>query len=103
MKHRNTNRGMIMAEEKIPLGRRGFLKAAFVTAGSAAGFLGSVKLDAKDGIKIGKISVPTGMTEAAGMCSFGASCGGGGGMCSFGASCAGGGGMCSFGSSCAGS
>ena len=72
-----------------PTTRRNCLKAAVITVGSAAGFLGSVKFDAKDGVKIGSTRVSLGMSEAHAACSYGSSCAGGGGSCSYGSSCAG--------------
>jgi hypothetical protein len=82
--------------------RRGFLKKALITAGSAVVFLGAVKFDSKDGVKIGNTTVSLGMSEAQAACSYGSNCGGGGGECSYGSSCGGGGGKCSYGSSCGG-
>ena len=89
-------------DNKMASNRRGFLKAALVTAGAAASFLGTVKFNAKDGVKIGNTTVSVGMSEAQAACSYGANCSGGGGQCSYGASCGGGGGVCSYGSSCGG-
>lgn len=91
-----------MSETKNKLGRRGFLKAALVTAGSAAGFLGSVKFDAKDGVKIGDIAVSLGMSEAHATCGVGLGCSGGGGECGVGLGCSGGGGQCGVGLNCGG-
>ena len=76
-------------DEKQIAARRGFLKSAVITAGAAAGFLGAVKFDAKDGVKIGNSTVGFGMSEAHATCGFGAGCSGGGGQCGFGAGCAG--------------
>lgn len=92
-----------MSDEKKVTGRRSFLRAALVTAGSAAGFLGAVKFNAKDGVKIGNSTASFGMSEAAAACGFSANCAGGGGQCGFSANCSGGGGKCGFAANCAGS
>ena len=89
-------------DDKKVSGRRQFLKSAVITAGSAAGFLGAVKFNDADGVKIGNTTVSVGMSEAHAVCSYGSSCSGGGGTCSYGSSCGGGGGVCSYGSSCGG-
>ena len=55
------------------------------------------------GFFLGKKGTPLGQAQAAGSCSYGSDCGGGGGSCSYGSTCSGGGGACSYGSSCGGS
>lgn len=76
-------------DDKKITSRRGFLRTALITAGSAAGFLGAVKFDAKDGVKIGNSTVSLGMSEAHATCGAVGSCAGGGGQCGAVGSCAG--------------
>ena len=90
-------------DDKEVSARRGFLRKSLITAGATAGFLASVKFDAKDGVKIGNSTVGLGMSEAHAMCGAVGSCSGGGGQCGAVGSCGGGGGKCGAVGSCAGS
>ena len=81
--------------------RGNFLNADLVSARAAAEMVRASIPAPGDGIKVGRPLMSLG-AAAAGKCSFGSDCAGGGGMCSFGSNCAGGGGKCSFGSNCAG-
>ena len=96
-----TNKPTSDGDKKVN-SRRGFLRKSLITAGATAGFLASVKFDAKDGVKIGNSTVGVGMSEAQAACGSSYNCSGGGGQCGSSYDCGGGGGQCGSSYNCSG-